>query len=169
MQTELLDSYESAIRRISKSHSPKGTVDVLAMDRDDYESALRVESIRLQLEFRERHGFNVNAEQRYVWKGLWNASAGLARQRARHVRGLMRLAATEPPVDETKRDVEERYEQREAISMLKVGLGDGYNILHRAAQFTTLTQSWDEETHSYRSYRRVIARLREQAREILKN
>jgi hypothetical protein len=173
MQGALLDSYESAIKRISKSHGLRhsGGVDVMAMDREDYEAVLRVESIELQNQFRERHGFNVDAERRYVHKGLWNASRSLGRTRIVRVKQMERYVDVDIPETTQMRELEYQHEVHDIIRRLKRRLPPSeYQILHRVAQHEKLTEAWNPDVDGgYRSFTRKVRRLQDQARKILRN
>lgn len=126
MQEELFDVYNGVVGNLAKRLCLLNEVDTLVNDFNDYRSILQLESLKLQTRFRELHGFNVDAEHRYVCKGLWNYCMDTYKARCRRSVGMTffknATLAGIPPASTRKKEMEYRIEAKNAIELLKKSL-----------------------------------------------
>lgn len=171
MDFGLLDSYEPVVRKVASSLVRRGGIDVLANDQDDYESLLRIASFNLQNEFRDRYGFNLEAERRYVMKALWNEARTLGRTRIRRMGGMLRHEAEpEGPAHTLKAELEGRMEARYALRRLASRMGqEDFSVLRRVGESVKGSQAYDPalDQGSKFDFAKRVTLLRKQAREIL--
>ena len=160
MDFDQIDSYEPAIQTIAKRLSP-------ADHCLDYVSQLRMESWDAQMEFRNRYGFCLPAERRYVHKTLWNSAR--TKIRGRKFRGAVCLEtmAVDTPPESKLSDVTGKYEAREALEMLESRLGLDFQLLLRIGYAGELIEAHEVEDGSMPIFRRRVRNLRARARRVL--
>jgi len=173
MAEVLFDVYTEVAGNLSKRLCTFSTVDVLANDRSDYKSIFQLESLKLQNRFRELHGFNANAEHRYVCKSLWHSFRDTFKARRRRYEGMVShegvMLMVRPPASTEKLELEYRIEARNAVKILeKFLLPEEMKLLWRWVFRDCRMEAGIQPGMSKRQVKYRIGLLRDKAKKILK-
>jgi len=169
----LFDFYSGVAGNLARRLCVFGRVDVLANDRDDYKSIFQLESLGLQSRFRELHGFNVDAEYRYVRKGLYKYCWRIGQVRRQRYKEMSSyesvLFVNVPPASTEKLELEYRIEAKQAVKQLEKSLSkEDMKLLWRYALLDGRVEANFQPGMTKKQAKYRIGLLRTEAKKILK-
>jgi hypothetical protein len=165
MRFDVLDSYESAIRKISGHLAEDSEVDGLGFDREDYRSELRIHSWDAQMFFRTHHMFCTPAEERYVHKALWNAAKIWKRSRHRREIAMAKLTDVVHHYHEEEGRLAARVKLRKLREHLRP---EEFQVLQRVGEASgCLSEALADGDGTLDQFRWKVRTLRKRSKKIL--